>query len=256
MRFVFFTVFLAVLVGQTLAADYVRLRDGRLISGAVIRQDTLAIYLSPWEQRHMRQPELQVFARNEVESIWLGSKPHSESLRRYKLRPGLIELGGGLSMQTWAASVHERRFLSQISLQGGYAITKYLGTELIADFTLPKGKKSDAQFDSLKFGYQVALHVVGMLDLGRSWIPFAYAGGGSALDVPRGTYVQTTGNDVRSLLDIGAGIKAGLNGLGIRAEIRHAYYTWTPDRTTEEGTRLSSQNADATTMRLSLFTYF
>ncbi|MCL4304804.1 hypothetical protein KJZ99_02745 [bacterium] len=238
------------------ADDYVRLKDGRIIKGAVLRQDTLAVYLSPWDQRHLRQPDLQVFGRDEVESIWLGSPPKTVAARTYHLRPGLIEIGGGLSFQTWSASVHERRFLTQFSLQGGYSVTKLLGTEVIADFTLPWGKKSDMQYDSLRFGYQVALHVVGMLDLGKPWVPFAYAGGGSALEVPRGGLVLTTSDDVRSLLDVGIGVKAGFNGIALRTELRHAYYTWTPDRSDAEGIRLPSQNADATTFKVSLFTYF
>ncbi|MBK6909672.1 MAG: hypothetical protein IPK53_06275 [bacterium] len=236
--------------------DFVRLRDGRVVEGAVIRQDTLAVYLAPWDQRHLRQPDMEVFGRSEVESVWLGAPPHESAARPYTLHSGLLEIGGGLSFQTWAASVHERRYLMQFSVQSGYAITKYLGTEIAADFSAPFAHKTDKDYDALRFGYQVALHVVGTLDMGSSWIPFAYVGGGGALEVPRAGLVETTSDDARSLIDVGIGVKSGWNGLGLRAEVRHAYYTWTPDVAVAEEVRSTGQNADATTLRVSLFTYF
>jgi len=238
------------------AEDFVRLKDGRTVSGAVIRQDTLAVYLAPWDQRHLRQPVLDVFARNEVESIWINSRPAGGVSRPYRPHSGLRELGGGFSFQTWAASVHERRYLAQLSLLGGYSITKNLGTEVAADFTAPFAKKTDAEYDPQRFGYQVALHIVGTLGGNSVWKPFAYVGGGSALEVPRAGLVETTLDDARSLIDIGIGLKAGWNGVGLRAEIRHAYYSWTPDVAVAEEVRSTGQNADATTLRVSLFTYF
>ncbi len=238
------------------AEDFVRLRDGRLVSGAVIRQDTLAVYLTAWEQRHLRQPEVQVYGRDEVESIWLGGPPKEGTTRAYKLHPGLIELGGGFGFQTWASNVHERRFLAQLSLQGGYSITKNLGTELVADFTAPFGKNVDAQYDSLKFGYQAALHIVGSLDLENGWTPFRLFWRRCCLEIPRAGLVETTTDDVRSLVEVGAGIKFGFNGVGLRTEIRHSFYTWTPDVEVANEVRSSGRNADATSLRLSLFTFF
>lgn len=245
-----------ILTNTTLAEDFVRLRDGRVVSGAVIRQDTLAVYLTEWEQRHLRQPEVQVFAREEVESIWLGDAPNLAATRVYKLHSGLLELGGGFGFQTWASNEYKRRFLAQLSLQGGYAITKNLGTEVVADFTAPFGKNVDPHYDSLKFGYQVALHIVGSLDLDQPWIPFAYFGGGASLEVPRAGLVETTTDDVRSLIDVGVGIKFGVNGIGLRTEIHHAFYTWTPDVEVATEVRSSGRNADATSLRVSLFTFF
>lgn len=239
-----------------LAKDYVRLRDGRVIEGAVIRQDTLATYITSWEQRHLRQPDVQVFSRDEIESIWLGSPPSMGLERVFKERPGLVEIGGGLSLQTWAASVHGRRYLAQLSLQGGYSITDYLGLEIVGDFTVPKGKGSDVQYDSLRFGYQAALHVVGSWPNKSAWTPFIFAGGGSALEVPRAGVVMSTSDDLRSLVDIGIGVKVGFNGIGMRTELRHCYYSWTPDALIADEVRTSDQNADATSLRVTLFTYF
>lgn len=247
---------ITVLTHSAFAEDFVRLRDGRVVTGAVIRQDTLAVYLTSWEQRHLRQPEVQVFARTEVESIWLGGPPKLSSTRVYKLHSGLMELGGGFGFQTWAANVHDRRFLAQLSLLGGYSITENLGTEIAADFTAPFGKDADVQYDSLKFGYQVAIHIVGSLDIERGWIPFAYFGGGASLEIPRAGLIETTTDDVRSLVDVGFGVKLGINGVGLRAEIHHAFYTWTPDVEIASEVRSPGRNADATSLRLSLFTYF
>lgn len=251
----------AVVVNIGSAADFVRLRDGRLIEGAVIRQDTLTLYMTSWEQRHLRQPELQVFTRDEVESIWIGGKPTESASRKYSLYPGLMEIGGGFGFQTWQSSVQLRRYLLQLSFHGGYSITKFLGTEVAADFTIPFSSNQDEEYKSLRFGHQVALHIVGSFKTDNAWTPFAYVGGGTATDVPTAGLVYTTTNDIRSLVDIGIGMKLGLNGLGIRAEIRHAYYIWTPDEQAPDilepaDVRSSQKDADATSLRVSLFTYF
>lgn len=247
---------LAIASSPVHALDYVRLKNGRVIEGAVLRQDTSALFITSWEQRHLRQPEFQVFARDEIESVWLDTKPTTQSLRIYKPRHGLMEIGGGISLQTWAASVHGRRYLMQLSFQGGYSITEFIGLEVVGDFTFPNGKKSDAQYDSLRFGYQTAVHIVGSLPNKSHWTPYAFVGGGSALEVPRAGVVQTTAEDLRSLIDIGVGVKLGLNGIGMRAELRHCYYTWTPDILIAEEVRASDQTADATSLRISLFTFF
>lgn len=257
MQHAFLLLVLGLCIAQPLQAmDYVRLRDGRVIEGAILRQDTLSVIITDWEQRHLRQPVVQAFAREEVESIWIETKPSSTSIRVFKSRPGLIEIGGGLSMQTWAASVHGRRYLIQLSFQGGYSITEYLGLELAGDFTIPRGKSSDTQYDSLRFGYQTALHVVGSLPNKSPWTPYVFVGGGSALEVPRAGVVQTTADDLRSLIDIGIGVKVGLNGIGLRTELRHCYYTWTPDILVAEEVRSTDQTADATSLRITLFTFF
>ncbi|MBK6766196.1 MAG: hypothetical protein IPG71_07720 [bacterium] len=238
------------------AEDYLRLRDGRIVTGAVIRQDTVAVYLTAWEQRNARFPDLQVFVRDEVESIWIDGPPATSTTKRYMLRPGLFELGGGFSRNTWAGTIHERRFLGQLSLQAGYTISKLLGTEVAADFSLPGGKDVDSTYGDLKFGYQIAAHIVGSLNPGGPVIPFAYVGGGSSLGIPRAGLIETSSRDAHNLIDVGIGLKFGLNGIGVRTELRHAYYTWTPDIAVDDEVRSPSQNADATSLRVSLFTYF
>lgn len=248
--------FLLLTTGAARAEDYVRLRDGRIMSGAILRQDTTAVYLTSWDQRTATFPELQVYTRDEVESIWIGGPPTSGTVRSYRLRPGMIELGGGFGVQTWASSVHERRFLANLSLQAGYTITKLLGTEVAMDIGWPGAKDADSTYGDLKFGYQIVAHIVGSLNPNGPVVPYAFAGGGSSLGVPRGGLIEATGQDVHSLVDVGVGLKFGLNGFGVRTELRHAYYTWTPDIEVQDEVRSPSQNADATTLRVFLFTYF
>ncbi len=243
-----------------IAADFVRLKSGRLIEGAVIRQDTIAVYLAPWDQRALRQPELQVFARDEVESIWLGGKPAKGVRRKYTPRPGLVELGGGLGLQTWASTLHQRRHLIQFSTLVGTSISDYLGMELVGEMTAPFGKSADPGFDSLQFSYQLALHLVGTLKTKSPFTPFAYVGAGIGRDVSTAGVTLTKHADDRNLVEVGIGAKLGFGGVGLRTEIRHAYYEW--NKTIYIGSSngrdyyTTRQSADATSMRVSLFTYF
>ena len=256
--FLFVSVF--AVLSHAFALDYVQLRSGRLIEGAVIRQDTTAVFITPWEQRYLRQPEFQVFARAEVQSIWLGEKPGRIAVRKYVSRTGMIELGGGLDMQTWASSLHQRRYLLQFSGLVGTSITDYLSLELVGGVSAPFGNSEDPDYDSLEFAYQIALHIVGNLNLDKPFIPFAFAGAGVGRDVPRAGVSETASFEDRSLIEIGAGLKMGFNGMGVRVELKHAYYHWSKQHLVGifNGEELYTvrQSSDATSLRVFLFTYF
>jgi hypothetical protein len=245
---------------QVYALDYVQLRSGRLIEGAVIRQDTTAIFVTAWEQRYLRQPELQVFARSEIESIWLGQKPTRTLVRKFVPRTGQFEAGGGLDLQTWASSLHHRRHLVQLSGLIGTSITDYLATELVGNITAPFAQSKDPDYDSLEFSYQLVLHIVANINMDRPYVPFAFVGAGVGRDVPRAGVIETASFDDRSLIEFGAGLKMGFNGLGIRAELKHAYYHWSKKHLigTFNGEEFytTRQSADATSLRVFLFTYF
>lgn len=245
---------------QAHAFDYVRLRNGRLIEGAVIRQDTSAVFVVPWEQRSLRQPDVQVFAHSEVESIWLGQKPARVAVRKYIPRTGMFEVGGGLDMQTWASSLHERRYLLQFSGLVGTSITNYLATELVGNISAPFASAAGSSYDSLNFAYQLALHVLANVDINRAFIPFAFVGAGVGRDVPKAGVIESVTYDDRSLLEIGAGLKMGINGIGVRVELKHAYYHWNKKQLvgTFNGEDLYTerQSEDATSLRVFLFTYF
>ena len=57
------------------AQDYLRLKNGKLITGAIVRVDSAAIFLANWDERHQPLPRLQVYEKQEIESIWFRPPP-------------------------------------------------------------------------------------------------------------------------------------------------------------------------------------
>ena len=238
------------------AMDYVRLRSGETIEGAVLRQDSSVVIVTDWDQRHERQPQLQVYTRQEVESIWF-VKPSESGVRHIQYSPheSLFELGGNFLFQSWAETKMVRRQVIQLSVNAGYSIMPALGLELSGDFTVPLGGANDTVWHSYDGAYHVVMNVVAHPFRWKGLVPFAVAGGGAAIGVPVNGVTFISSTDVRSLADIGLGVKWGVDHLGMRAEVRHHFYTWTPDAVDEFGIRADEQTADATMVRIGLF-YF
>lgn len=237
-----------------LAEDYIRLRDGQIIPCAILRQDTFVVYTTDWDLRHLNSPPLQVYTRDEIESIWF-TPP--EAVRRipYVPRASRLEAGGSLGFQTWAESRLARRHLILFSLHGGLGITEFLGLELDGSFTFPMGGKPDSAWYSYDPGYQVVMNAVVQPVVWRGIVPFGFAGGGASVGIPANDLLLTASNDVRNVIDIGLGIKWGADGIGYRIEWRHNFYAWTPDAVDARGLRVREQTGDASAIRASLFIY-
>lgn len=236
------------------AADWVRLKDGRIIECVVLRQDTVAVFTTGWESRHLEQPPLQVFAREEVESIWF-MPPGKAPRGRYLPHANGWELGGSAAFQAWASNKLERRYLLMFSICGAYTSLRMLSFELDGDFTFPTGGRSDSTWRTYGTGYQIMMNIVAHPFAWKGVIPYLTAGGGAALDVPVGGVVLTDSDVIRNLVDIGIGIKWGSGGIGYRIEWRHHLYQWTPDALDETGARVPRQSADASVVRATLFIY-
>jgi hypothetical protein len=240
--------------GSAEAANWVRLKNGRIIECAVLRQDTTAVFTTDWKSRHSEQPPLQVFALDEVESIWF-THPGNQPRGGYVPHVNGWEFGGSAAFQSWASNELERRYLLLFSLHGGYTILPMLSFELDGDFTFPLGGRSDSTWKPYGTGYQTVMNIVAHPFVWKGIVPYLTAGGGVALDVPVGGVVLTDADVARNLVDIGIGIKWGSGGIGYRIEWRHHLYQWTPDAVDENGVRVPSQSADASVIRASLFIY-
>ncbi len=242
------------LVAATQAEDYVRLKSGETVKCAILRQDTIAVFTTGWEMRHLAQPPLQVYTRDEVESIWfekptLGTKPVP-----YRPRPSQLEVGGSFALQTWAETHQLRRYLGVISFCGGFTITREFGIEAEGDVSLPFGQHADTAWTKYRTGYQVLMNGVVHPVIWKGLVPYAVLGGGAALGIPNENLVLTTSNDIRAVLDFGLGVKWGSNGLGYSVEWRHHYYAWTPDQAIY-GVRAPAQAGDLSVIRATLFLY-
>lgn len=272
---------------QAFGKDYVRLHTGRLVEGAVLRQDSTAVFVTDWDSRHLLQPPLQVFTRDEVESIWLGQPPQIITRIPYIPHSRGLEFGGSIGFQTWSESPIEageyvrsdfninpvpaaagtteytyqlkgqdlQRSLLQITFEGGYTILPQISFDFTGDISIPVGGSSDAQWRSFDPGFQASMSLVGHPVVWRGIVPYALFGGGASLGMPINGFVTNASNEIRNLLNFGAGIKWGANGMGYRIELRHFMYSWSPDEYEESGVRVPKRETSATTVRFGMFFY-
>ena len=244
--------------------DYVELKDGRQIVGAILRQDTVAVYMTEWNLRGDRFPPLKVFERSEIRAIWF----EEPGLVRktgifYKPKSRRIEFGGGTVFQTWQASDQNRRYVLQMSILGAMSISPVFGLELDGDLTYPWGDAGTFSWNELDVAHQVSMNLVAHLPWKRKIIPYVIAGGGTSEGVPIDGVLLTSSNKVRDMVHAGLGIKYGVDGLGMRLELRHSYYMWKEERTQLDPAdfnniiiRTVNLDADATVVRFTIFGYF
>jgi len=201
---------------------------------------------------------MQVYAREEVESVWFVSPTSLRVREPYVPHVSGLEAGGAIALQTWAETETARRHLLILSLHGGLTVIRQGGLELDGDFTLPLSGRSDPVWRKYEPCYQVVMNViVHPFVLKNGMVPFILGGGGASVGVPVGDAILSSSTDIRNLVDVGFGLKWGSNGLGYRLEWRHHFYTWTPDETTslDSEVRASEQTADASVFRATLFIY-
>ena len=263
-RMLFWVLGLLLFTVNVFAMDYLDLKDGRRIAGAILRQDTTAVYMTDWEYRAERFPPLQVYGRDEIRAIWFEEPKQDRGKQTYyKPRSGLIEFGGGSSFQTWQASDYDRRYLIQFSLYGGMSISPILGLEADADFTIPSGGGGDPEWSEYDFGHHVSISILANLPWNKRIIPYALVGGGTSEGIPTASLLLTESSDPHNMVHAGLGVKYGIDGLGFRVELRHSYYIWKedrleldPDNYNETILRRIRMDADATVLRVSIFGYF
>jgi hypothetical protein len=237
----------------TLAQDYLRLKDGRLIRGAIVRTDSATIFLANWDERHLPLPQLQVFTKREIQSISFYHPPQVELRGAYRPHERGYEFGGGITFQSMKEEDHLRR-LFQLTLLGGYTIFPVMGIEAEGDFTFPQAARDDTLWHSYRGAYQVAANLLLHPWTFHGFTPFALIGGGTALAIPIDHVLLTTSNDQRSLLNLGIGCKWGQDGVGCRMEYRYELYSWTPDKSIDE-VRVAPQEAFCHLVRVGLFFY-
>jgi hypothetical protein len=246
------------------AMDYVELKDGRQIAGAILRQDTIAVYMTDWSLRGEQFPPLQVFGRDEIRAIWFDQPGRAKQTGVfYKPQSKRTELGGGTTFQTWQASDQDRRFVLQVSVFGAMLISPVFGLEADADLTYPWGDENSPSWRDLDIAHQVSMNVVAHLPWKYKIIPYIIAGGGSSEGIPINGVLLTSSSKVRNMVHAGIGMKYGADGLGIRLELRHSYYEWEEEQTQLDPEdfnnviiRKLKMDADATVLRFTIFGYF
>ncbi len=246
------------------AQDYLRLKNGKLIPGAIVRVDSAAVFLANWYERHQPLPRLQVYEKQEIESIWFRPPPRFDVRTEYRPRERGWEFGGGMTFQSMKLSDNSSRRMLQFSVLGGYTVLPLVGIEGEADFTFPHAEKTDSVWHPYHSAYQVSMNILFHPVQFKGTTPFFLIGGGTALDIPLNHSILTSSQDSRNLLNLGAGLKWGKGGLGFRLEYRYQFYSWTPDDFIPiydaGGTRIGERRVDAHEafchlLRLGLFFY-
>jgi hypothetical protein len=236
-----------------IAQDYLRLKNGQIVPGAIVRTDSTTVFLADWEDRYQPLPRLQVFTKKEIESVWFARPPQTEQRTLYQPHERGYEFGGGLSFQSLRDGDYSRRML-HVSLLGGYTIFPMIGIETEGDFTFPFGDKKDSTWHDYKNAYHVAINILVHPVTVRGFAPFALIGGGTASAIPLGRTIVTTDNDQRNLLNFGVGFKFGQGGIGCRIEYRYMLYEWNPDESVNE-VRVEPREAFCHLVRAGLFFY-
>ena len=139
------------------AQDYLRLKNGKLITGAIVRVDSAAIFLANWDERHQPLPRLQVYEKQEIKSIWFRPPPRFDIKGEYRPRERGWEFGGGMTFQSMKLSDNSSHRLLQFSLLGGYTVLPLVGIETEADFTFPNAEKTDSVWNQYRSAYQVSI---------------------------------------------------------------------------------------------------
>jgi hypothetical protein len=252
------------LTARAQAMDFVVLSDGRVVQGAILRQDSATVTMTDWETRHFLQPPLQVYTKQEVQSIWFSQPEQAANSRAmFRPRPLQVELAGGLAFQTSAGTEYERESLVQVSVQAGLPVTRSYGFEVDAIYSGPSSRTGYER------GFQTLANIAVYPFVVHGFVPFVVAGGGAAITVPYDrsalAVADTLGETyVGNVVDVGAGVKTGVDGFGMRLDIRHHYYSWSvlrPYDTQVNGETVTQNRrerieADMTVFRVSVFTYF
>ncbi|MBU0509327.1 hypothetical protein KKH27_10870 [bacterium] len=238
------------------AQDYVRLRSGRVVKCAVLRQDTSAVFTTDWELRGVLTPPLQVYSRDEVQSIWFVEPTRADSDRiSYAPFAFRWEIGGGGSVQSWSGTGFTRRGVVVLSAYYGMSVAREAGFEVDADVTIPFSGRSDPVWKDYGVGYQVTLNALVHPVQWQGMVPFILVGGGSARDVPVGSVILTDNQRDWNLINYGLGVKWGSNGIGYRIEWRHSQYSRKRDIDSETDISTSSLDRSADTFRVAVFLY-
>jgi hypothetical protein len=253
---------LACLTLPAAAQDYIRLKDGQTVVCAILAQDTSAVYTTKWDLKNLAQPPMQVYSRQEIESIWFEKPTDIRPKQLYKPHAGGYEGGGSLSMQTWAETDTPRVYLGVIAFHGGYTISRPVSLELESAFTFPGGAKGTI-WRAYKVGYQMSLDAVIHPVAWKGMVPFLLLGGGGMVGTPMENVQLEPTSDLRSLLNLGLGIKWGSNGMGYRLEWRHSIYSWSGRIPLEwkdgdftwRGDRAVSRDGNMSSIRATIFFY-
>jgi len=211
--------------------DTIVLNNGKAIQGAIVRFDSLAITIVPWDDRYALYPRSAVYTKSEILAITFddGALPFgllAEGRKQLYIQRGTWELSLAGSFRAVNPDTGDSYSNLNIPIRAGYFVAKNLSLEL--ELMITQNLPED-------MGYLMAASILihprfGILR-SKSWLrPFLLMGWGFATGVPEGTSVPHAVQDPLNLFQAGVGFKIGEGRVALRLEYRGARLFGRQDR--------------------------
>jgi hypothetical protein len=218
---VFALIAIALSYAPTWALDTVVLKNGKVIQGAIIRMDSLAIIIAPWEDRNALYPRGDVYTKDEIQAVTFDSNVHASQLSllggdRLNIQTGVWELSMSASFQSVNPDEGENYSYSNIPIRAGYFVARNISLEVELMITQP---------ETGDMGYLLSasglIHPKFKALNSHPWLrPFVLIGWGFGTGVPLGSSVPNDTDDPLNLFQTGVGLKIGEGRVGLRVEYR------------------------------------
>jgi hypothetical protein len=203
------------------ALDTVVLKNGKVIQGAIIRMDSLAIIIAPWEDRNALYPRGDVYTKDEIQAITFDTNVSVSLLtllqnNRLNIQTGVWELSMSTSFQSVNPDEGENYSCLNIPIRAGYFVARNISLEVEMMITQP---------ETGDMGYLISasglIHPKIKALNSHPWIrPFLLMGWGFGTGVPLGDSVPSDTDNPLNLFQTGLGLKVGEGRVGLRIEYR------------------------------------
>ena len=206
---------------KTWALDTIILKNGKVIQGAIIRMDSLAIIIAPWEDRDALYPRGDVYTKDEIQAITFDNAMSASRIsllegNRLNVQRGVWELSMSASYRSVNPDEGENYTYVNLPIRAGYFVARNISLEVEMMITQP---------ESGDMGYLLSasglIHPMFQALNSHRWLrPFVLVGWGFGTGVPLGTSVPSDTDNLLNLFQAGLGLKIGEGRVGLRAEYR------------------------------------
>lgn len=208
-------------LSDALAVDTILLNNGKAIQGAIVRLDSAAVTIVPWEDRYALYPRGDVYTRDEILAITFDSKTPplellAEGKKQLYIQRGTWELSLAASFRSVNPDTGDNYTNWNVPIRAGYFVARNLSVEL--ELMMTQHQQED-------MGYlmtaSVLVHPKFSILQSKPWLrPFLLIGWGFATGVPEGTSIPHTTRDPLNIFQAGLGFKIGEGRIGLRLEYR------------------------------------
>jgi hypothetical protein len=205
-----------------LAMDTVVLKNGKVIKGAILKMDSVAVIIAPWEDRNVLFPRGDVYTKDEIQAITFDGKmpifapPAGE--KSLLVHTGIWEMSLAASFRAVNPDQGDNYTQYSIPIRAGYFLARNISAEI--ELTVSQRENEDT-------GYLTTASILVHPKLkplkSHQWLrPFILFGVGFGTGVPQGASVSADADNPLNIVQGGIGLKAGDGRIGLRLEYRGA----------------------------------